>query len=203
MNHNPRVVLVPGIWDRIQTMNKLGGVLESQGCQVSYFSYDNSGATSIQESAALLADFLTQLEKPPVPCDGGLPHVVGFSMGGLVVRAALTLHRAPVRSAVFLHSPHHGSLNAWLLPHLPAVREMIPGSEFLRRLQVQKLKCPTLAMWCPGDLMVVPGRSALMEAATRTVCCRVPAHVWPLVSQRLQRLVYRFIRRCEAMPLRD
>lgn len=177
----------------------MGQTFRRQGLDVEYFAYDTSGAVPIDELGGQLARRIFEIQRQDQAGSVSLVHVVAFSMGGLVTRAAVLLHGARLQSAVFLNSPHQGSLNAWLLPHIPAVRQMVPGSDFLRKINAFELPCPTMAVWCPGDLMVVPGSSARLPRATRTVCCKVPLHVWPLISVRLQRVVYRFVRRCEAL----
>lgn len=147
--------------------------------------YDSSGFISIEKIAARLAEELSQLDHEF--------NLVGYSMGGIVIRE--TLRQAPglrLRKTVLLHSPHGGTHVARLLP-LPAVREMRPGSAFLRRLDETEWSCPTLASWCAGDLMIVPGSSACWRKASEIVKSPVPAHAWPIYSKGIHQRVVRFL----------
>lgn len=148
--------------------------------------YDNSGGTSLEKIAARLASDLRATGRPFC--------LVGFSMGGLVIRE--TMRQAPdlpLRRAALLHSPHAGSLLAHLSP-LPASREMRPGSAFLRRLDAAEWEWPTLVTYHDADLMVIPGDSARWSKATHIIRSSVPAHAWPLISPSLHRSVAEFLR---------
>jgi pimeloyl-ACP methyl ester carboxylesterase len=191
MNRNrtlPDVVLLPGIWDGTSRLRRLGDYLQKHGARIHYHAYDTSGSQPLEHLGAQLAERIKTFST--APC------IVAFSMGGLVTRAALGLHRARATAAVFLNSPHHGSMLAWCLPFLPSVWQMRPGSPLLAQLRGTHIDCPSLAVWCPGDLMVIPGSSALLPGAARTVRCAVPQHTWPLHCPRFHRIIHRFIRRC-------
>jgi len=43
---------------------------------------------------------------------------------------------------------------------------------------------PTLAIWCPGDLIVVPGSSARWARANQIIRCTVPGHAWRFTPHR-------------------
>lgn len=148
------------------------------------WSYDNSGRTPISDLGAQLAAHV-----------GGAPVcLAGYSMGGLVIRAAVL--QAPgldVRRAAILHTPHRGTLAAWMLRR-PGCRDMRPGSRFLQALENQEWNIPTLATWCASDLMVIPGHSARWKAATVLRHCLTPAHAWPVVSPGIHDAVCRFFR---------
>lgn len=150
---------------------------------VEIWPYDSSGRTCIAELGSKLA------------AEVGVDEVnlVGYSMGGLVVRAAALVDpRLRIRRAVFLHSPHRGSFVAWALP-LPACRDMRPGSAFLRRLDNAPWHIPAMATWCWADLMVFPGASARWTRATVIRHKLQPAHVWPIYSPSLQSEVAGFL----------
>src|SRR5690606_31218862 len=75
--------------------------------------YDTSGRKALDEIASGLLDHLKELNQPV--------HLVGFSMGGIVIREALRQQPdLSVISAAFLHSPHQGTVLARLIPFLPA-----------------------------------------------------------------------------------
>ena len=179
------IIIVDGIWgvdwDLGPLCHRLRGVAPT-----SIWHYDNTGFTSLEKAGAALAAKLQATHHPFV--------LVGFSMGGLVIREAMRQSPAlPLQKAVFLNSPHAGSLSAYLLP-LPVCREMRPNSAFLRRLNACAWKYPTMVTWCSGDLMVVPGESARWTKATCAIPCSVPAHIWPLISPDIQRSIADFLK---------
>lgn len=147
--------------------------------------YDSSGHTDLETLGAALA---TTLRSHRTPFD-----VVAYSMGGLILREAMRqLPHLPLRRAVFLHTPHHGTLIARTLP-LPAVRQMRPHSPFLRRLHQTPWTTPTLNVWCPGDLVVFPGANARWSHATVQITYLFPAHLGPLYDPWLHRRIRRFL----------
>jgi len=156
---------------------------EVGSCRI--WRYDTSGLVSLEKISARLAGELRELDTDF--------HLVGYSMGGIVIREAL--RQAPdlrLKKTVLLHSPHAGTHMAHLLP-LPAAREMRPGSAFLRRLDEVEWSRPTLASWCAGDLMIVPGSSACWSRASHILRSPVPAHAWPIYSPAIHQSVVRFL----------
>ena len=183
----PVTVLVDGIWSAAFRMTYYGEKrLRGRAGRVVVFDYDNSGRVPQRELGRRLAAF--------VRAQGGPVNLVGFSMGGVVIRSALLeAPDLPVRRAVFLNSPHHGSVLAPAMGFLPGVRDLIPNSPFLRAIEAAPWRTPSLCVWCPGDLMVVPGSNARWKRATAELRCDVPAHIWPLVSQRITDRVVAFL----------
>jgi len=179
-----KTLILDGLWGGHSRWEGLRGRIEREVGPCGIWRYENSGRTSLEVVAARLVDRLQE---------GGVGNLVGYSMGGLVIREAL--RQAPglgVRRAAFLHSPHRGSLVAHLLP-FPAFREMRPGSRFLARLDESDWRIPSLATWCSSDLMVVPGVSACWERAEARHHCTMPAHAWPVFSRQVHGLVVRFL----------
>jgi triacylglycerol lipase len=183
----PVTILVDGIWSHGFRMTYYGEKrLQGRTGRVVVFDYDNSGRVSQRELGRRLADFIRKQNAPV--------NVIGFSMGGVVIRSALLDQpHLPVKRAVFLNSPHHGSLLAPAMGFLPGVRDLIPNSPLLRELAAAPWQTPTLCVWCPGDLMVIPGSSARWNRAAEEIRCDVPAHIWPLVSQRITDQVVAFL----------
>lgn len=105
--------------------------------------------------------------------------VVAHSMGGLALRYFLQFDEgnANVRRAVFLGTPHRGTVAA-MLAWGDGGREMVPGSDFLNRLNdgvglPEELEA--LAIRTPVDLRVIPGSSAMLPGARNLeICC--PTH---------------------------
>jgi triacylglycerol lipase len=150
------------------------------------FYYDSSGMPRFESLAAKLIDRIRDIGQPV--------NLVGYSMGGLVVRTACLLAPdLPVRRAVFLNAPHGGSILAWLLP-LPGVRQMRPNSELLRTLKMQPWNIPTLVVSNPLDTAVVPPSNTKWNIETGSnAVCSIPMHVWPIFSTGLRERIVQFI----------
>jgi len=178
--------ILDGIWGNHVRWERLRERIAGE-CTI--WHYDNSGKTPLRKLGKDLAEEIARhVER------GEAVNLVGFSMGGLVVREAVRLaSTANVRRVVFIHSPHRGSETGRFLPGLPGCRDTIPGSTFLRRLNAAEWNHETLAIWCPGDLMVIPGHSAKFEKATQLLRCDIPAHAWPVVSKRHHDAIVRFL----------
>jgi hypothetical protein len=150
------------------------------------FHYNATGFVPFETLAGRFIDRVGELDGPV--------NVVAFSMGGIVVRTAKLLDAAlPIRRAVFLNVPHAGSWLATALLIAPGVRQLLPGSRFLKRLGAAPWDVPTLATWCPLDAAVVPGRSANWAKAGESIRCGVPAHAWVVRSPRIHQRVARFL----------
>lgn len=181
-----RAVILDGWLGNGRRFERLRRCLEREGLAARIWFYDNTGRRRLEDLAGGLVAVLGEVESPV--------HVVGYSMGGLVVREALRqCPELPVATATFIHVPHAGTQLAHVLP-LPGIRQMCPGHPFLHRLGAQPWTWPTLNIWCPGDLMVLPGWRSRWEGVGRNAVCRVPAHVWPIYSRGWHGAIVRFIR---------
>jgi len=177
--------ILDGIWGGHSRWERLRRSLEAAGGPGHIWRYNNSGLVSLEVLGAQLADMLRATDRPF--------NLVGYSMGGLVIREAMRqAPDLPLHRTALLHSPHGGSLAACFLP-LPACRDMRPGSPFLRRLDDSQWERPTLVTWCASDLMVFPGRSARWHRATRILRSDIPAHAWPVLSPGIHRSVANFL----------
>jgi triacylglycerol lipase len=123
--------------------------------------------------------------------------VVAHSMGGLAVRYYLQFkdgHEA-VRRVVFLGTPHRGTVAA-MLAWGDGGREMVPGSDFLSRLNDEggiPAGVETLAIRTPVDLRVIPGSSAMLPGARNLeICC--PTHPGLVDDEDTARAVVQFLR---------
>ena len=96
-----------------------------------------------------------------------------------------------VRRVALLNSPHNGSAAATD----PARR--LSGYETWQCLpqasQCGAVDAPTLATWCPFDLMVVPGSSARWKQASLLLRLDIPMHIWPVLSVRTHRSIADFL----------
>jgi len=105
--------------------------------------------------------------------------VVAHSMGGLAFWALLQEKGdlLPVRRVVFLGSPLQGTLIAYLAWGVGG-EEMIPGSDFLVRLEAGPAPdrwVEALTIRTPLDLTVVPNSGGTLPGmGDRMVCCPTP-----------------------------
>lgn len=180
-----QTLLLDGFMGIHWRMRLLARRLECAGLPTEIFRYDASGRTPIGLSARRLVRH--------VKAQGSPVNLVGYSMGGLVVRRAVAMcPELPVRKLAFLNTPHHGTIMAHMLP-LPATQQMRPGSRFLQRLASNPDRAPILQSCCMGDLMIVPNSSAILAPRHRTVRSWVPAHIWALFSPKLHRALVEFL----------
>jgi pimeloyl-ACP methyl ester carboxylesterase len=120
--------------------------------------------------------------------------VIAFSMSGLAVRWHLSrTPDPPVRRAVFIGTPHRGTI----LAHIgwgEGAREMRPGSSFLQALAEQSLP-PEVRAYTVRTLMetrVFPGSYGILPGAAKDHVVRFPTHVGMLRSK----AVFRIVRDC-------
>jgi triacylglycerol lipase len=118
--------------------------------------------------------------------------LIGFSMGGIVGRYYLQrlggLRR--VQRFVTISSPHQGTWTAYALRR-PGVKQMRPGSDFLRDLDSDRQRLKSIgftSIWTPTDLMILPAKSSVVPEA-RMVRVVVSHHARMVGSLRVMREV--------------
>jgi pimeloyl-ACP methyl ester carboxylesterase len=179
-------LFLDGIFGRPGRFAAMRRAVESEVGPTEVFHYNATGFVPFETLANRFIARLRQFDQPV--------NVVAFSMGGIVVRTAKLLDPSlPIRKAVFLNVPHAGSWLATALLIAPGVRQLLPGSTFLKRLAAAPWDVPTLATWCPLDAAVVPGRSANWLKAGESIRCGVPAHTWVVRAPRIHRRVAQFL----------
>lgn len=105
MSTGETVVLVHGVLLGAWTLRLIARRLRRQGYQTAFFSYP-SRRCSLDENARALRHFIGGLDAETV-------HLVGHSLGGLVILRALQISDAlPDGKVVLLGSPVHGSVIA-------------------------------------------------------------------------------------------
>jgi pimeloyl-ACP methyl ester carboxylesterase len=115
------VVTVHGVWMRGSAMRFLRRRLEAEGYDVHVFSYPSVSA-NLATNGASLARFIDAVPAETV-------HVVGHSLGGVVVRAMLEKHApAKLGRVVCLGSPFLGSRTAAKVARLPGGARLIGRS---------------------------------------------------------------------------
>lgn len=159
------VVLVHGIWDTFQTLRKMGSALREAGFEPLIVTLTpNGGERPLDE----LGHQLDRQIKKHIP-DGERLSIIGFSMGGLVVRSYLRQFGDPERIATFVSiaSPHRGTWLAWL-DGSPGVRDMRPGSAFLTSIDVDAARFSStkwITIRTPLDMMILPSTSSTLSWA--------------------------------------
>jgi pimeloyl-ACP methyl ester carboxylesterase len=92
------VVLVPGLWMPAAAMRVLGGRLAAAGYTVRYFAFP--GRAPFEDNLQRLCCFL----------DGRRAHLIGHSLGGVLVLEALREPGLDAASALLIGAPVRGSM---------------------------------------------------------------------------------------------
>jgi len=122
----------------------------------------SDGRVRLEILACQIANFVEHTFPAWQPLD-----FVGFSMGGIVLRYYLQRMGGLERTQRFvtLGTPHRGTWIAYA-SNRPGVRQMRPGSAFLRDLaaDAERLKSISFtSIWTPLDLTIVPARSSAID----------------------------------------
>ena len=164
------VLLVHGFGGTASSMDRLEGALRGQGRRVVSVQLPRMGTGPIEQSSRAIADAVTETGARRVD-------LVGFSAGGVVVRAYLhELEGATAtRRVVLLGSPNHGAeLAAFAASADPttcvdACAQLSPGSSFLEGLNDGD-ETPDgpdyTSIWTANDRTVTPPESAILEGAS-------------------------------------
>lgn len=115
------VVLVHGLWMRGWVLALLGRRLAACGFRPSSFSY-SSLRGELDDNARSLARFVEEIGAPTV-------HLIGHSLGGLVILRMLEIAASPtVGRVVLLGSPYMDSVAARRLARVPLARRLLGRS---------------------------------------------------------------------------
>ena len=118
-----RVVLVHGLWYRAPGMAVMAGRLRRLGWSVSVFSYP-SVARRFDASVRALGRFVAQAR-----VEGGPVHLVGHSLGGLLILRLLQREPGtPPGRVVLVGTPVHGSRTARRLRGWPLLGRLLGNS---------------------------------------------------------------------------
>ncbi|NET71355.1 MAG: alpha/beta fold hydrolase [Sphaerospermopsis sp. SIO1G2] len=112
MGEREQVVILHGIWRTSRHMRTLAAYLASQGYLVHNFDYPST-TYPLEILVERVWDDMHVIIRHDQPL-----HLVGYSMGGLLVRALIHAYRpGNLGRAVLLAAPNHGSEIADLLQH--------------------------------------------------------------------------------------
>lgn len=150
----------PGNWTALEASLRLTGFGQ-------LYRIDMRGVSSMREGASRLGLCLQQVLKVnDIPPEGKVD-VLAHSMGGVVVRKALSIQatRARVNRVITLATPHRGSHLAWYLRRGVGA-ELSPDHRLWSELNSQLPwddSIPLTSFYAQGDCLVLPADS-----------CRVP-----------------------------
>ena len=179
-----RVVLVNGFSETGSIFNMLQKRLEKRGMEVFAPPLKHpDGRGGLENLARHLKQDIDRKFGPEAPIS-----IVSFSMGGLVSREYLQNQGGAARceNLITIASPHHGTLAAWTY-RSQGVREMRPGSPFLKHLQETEDhlgKMTVVSYRTPMDLVILPPRSSVWDRA-ENIEYPVALHPMMVTSQRV------------------
>ena len=179
------VLLVHGFGGAKSSWSLVAQALSAEGLIVDAMTY-----TPLGNSVEQLADRLVaQVEKMLARTGAPKVHLVGHSLGGVIVAQAISdpqLH-GRVDTVITLGSPFGGSPWAGVLPVVEMVRALRPGSPLLRRLASTPL--PDGVRWLSVTAaldVIVPGlRSVPSHARVETITVNGVGHLGMLLSRRV------------------
>jgi triacylglycerol lipase len=163
------VLLVPGYDGTAESLATLAAALRAAGRRVVVVALPDRGTGDLDASARALGGAVDATGADRVD-------LVGYSAGGMVVRALLAEpgRAARARHVVLLGTPNHGADLAGLATALDpglctgACAQLIPGSSFLARLNRGDETPPGpdwVSIWTDRDQTVTPPASALLAGA--------------------------------------
>jgi pimeloyl-ACP methyl ester carboxylesterase len=107
------IILVPGLWYGPRSMSFIGARLRHTGYNIRFFSYRSTRATA-EDCAGSLAELVRGTPS------GAPPHLVGHSLGGLLILRLLAMSPMPlIGRVVLLGTPLQGSEAARKTLQLP------------------------------------------------------------------------------------
>lgn len=159
------MVLVHGFMETGSTFKMLRKRLEARGVDVMVAKLKHKDGRGGLENLAICL-------KQDIDKEFGLKtpiSIVAFSMGGLVSREYLQNQGGAKRceNLITVSSPHNGTNAAFCYP-TQGVKQMRPGSGFLRNLhetQDRLGKMPVVSYRTPMDLVILPPTSSIWDRA--------------------------------------
>ncbi|WP_299790722.1 triacylglycerol lipase [uncultured Shewanella sp.] len=161
-----KIVLVHGIFNTGSVLYWMKRQLEAQGYECFTPTIAPlDGRHGIEYASASLKQQIEARfgDKEPIS-------LVGFSMGGIVVRHYLQMLGGAGRTVNFftLSTPHRGSYWAYLPYPSKGMRQLRPGSKLLRTLDANDASLEgvnVFSYWTPIDFTIVPSSSSFWPVA--------------------------------------
>ena len=190
----PVVLMVHGIFDKGAIFLKLARHIEKLGMDTVCPDFSpNNGSVPLEMLALQVQQHVSEIKKQGRPI-----YLVGFSMGGLISRVYMQ-HWGGVKEVnrwVTIASPHRGTLTASLFWG-KGVAQMRMGSAFLQQLNDELHlieSIPTLSIWTPYDLMVLPSESARLSIG-KDIEVACPMHSMMLTNETVFRHIGHFLQK--------
>ncbi|MCD6287846.1 MAG: alpha/beta fold hydrolase, partial [Candidatus Hydrogenedentes bacterium] len=164
------ILLVPGFGAFAPCMGSLGHMLRSRGSGPVFEFQPGVMFAPIEEFANRLSARIDSILKST---GADRIDLVGHSMGGLVARYYIEQlgGDSKVRRCVTIHTPHHGTILAFLVPG-ENTRQMRPHSTFLTRLNFMETdprRRRISSIWSPFDNIVIPPTSSILGGSARNI----------------------------------
>ena len=122
------VVLVPGLAENGYSFQNMRNILVKNNYSV-HTIFLGFQLGSLYKKSKILENYLQQ--KDLNNC-----YIIGHSMGGLIsLNMNNEIIAERVKRIITLGTPYKGSMFAYILPFIPAVRSLIPGSSLLKIIQ--------------------------------------------------------------------
>ena len=173
MNRNNPLILVHGLWNTPYLFDTICNILSNNNISVYCPSLPHKcGRISLPDLAVDLEIYIKSTFDSSTNID-----VLGFSMGGLILRYWLQKLGGSLQTNRFfsIGTPHFGTFTADLVPFswLEGIADMKTNSSFLRYLNedvslLKNVQCYSYG--CSSDLMVIPySNSFLPFGAARKI----------------------------------
>jgi triacylglycerol lipase len=179
------VLLVHGFGGTKSSLALIARALDAQGMTVEAMGYPPLGM-SVAQLAERLVD---EVEKILVATGTDKVHLVGHSLGGVVIAQAIADSRLTGRvdTVITLGSPFGGSPWAGVLPFVEIVRELRADSPVLRRLASASLPegVRWLSLTAALDIIVPGSRAVRSHSQAQTITFEGVGHLGMLVSRQV------------------
>ena len=85
-------------------------------------------------------------------------YIIGHSAGGIIATQMGYKGRDRIKKCFAISTPFHGSILSLFIFFIPAGRQMIPGSTFLKNNEINFMTFPNLqCLYSRFDLLIIPG----------------------------------------------